>query len=632
MMKKAFFFLLMIFACVLMYSVAGSAGSIKYYQAIPIYRAADTYDWTHSYFSYPQPFSNFLNQSNTHIDDGIAGYISQDCLPGTVPLYKMKYSLDTYLAPGDEVRDALIIKYGYYNEGILGYVPPADSPLGDRNMNLWFRGRSGNHAYNDQDHYYDAEAHYIPSYAYEGTPFRVWSSPVKLQEIMLVEPAANSVLKGGEPVVIKWSSIISEGRVTLLYSKNGNMGPWITIKEDLPANSSYSWTVPNESGNNIAITAEWSYSSAYGKAIRQDVLSPLSIKASVGAAPGGLIIKPIYRLLIPSAPSNLTASGDLLARKVSLYWQDNSDSEGGFIVERKEPNGQFSKLAQTTADVNTYIDSSAKSDIKYVYRVKAIGTIIDSSFSNEAVGGYSTLNFQKPDFKLITPQAPQNLTVSSQVDSASAQLAWSAVNGNISGYMIERKIDSSDVWELIGKVPASSTSYQDIGLSLSNTYTYRIRSYDSFLTSNPSNEVSVTLRPADSKSQTTLKNTLVFHIGKPQYSANGKQLAMDVEPAVINDRTFLPIRFITTPMNAELSWNGDEEKVTIAKGNIIIELWINSNTAKVNGTSTLIDTGNSSVMPVLVNERTMLPLRFIAEKLGCEVKWDTDTSSITISY
>jgi len=67
-------------------------------------------------------------------------------------------------------------------------------------------------------------------------------------------------------------------------------------------------------------------------------------------------------------------------------------------------------------------------------------------------------------------------------------------------------------------------------------------------------------------------------------------------------------------------------------GSTIIELWIGKSIAKVNGINTPIDSTNSKVVPEIINSRTMLPLRFVTENLGCDVKWDDATKTITITY
>jgi len=45
-----------------------------------------------------------------------------------------------------------------------------------------------------------------------------------------------------------------------------------------------------------------------------------------------------------------------------------------------------------------------------------------------------------------------------------------------------------------------------------------------------------------------------------------------------------------------------------------------------------IDPDNPKVVPEIINSRTMLPLRFVTENLGCDVQWDGSTKTITIKY
>jgi len=51
----------------------------------------------------------------------------------------------------------------------------------------------------------------------------------------------------------------------------------------------------------------------------------------------------------------------------------------------------------------------------------------------------------------------------------------------------------------------------------------------------------------------------------------------------------------------------------------------------VNGTTKWIDDTNHKVVPEIINGRTMLPLRFVAESLGSTVDWNGDTKTITIT-
>ena len=108
---------------------------------------------------------------------------------------------------------------------------------------------------------------------------------------------------------------------------------------------------------------------------------------------------------------------------------------------------------------------------------------------------------------------------------------------------------------------------------------------------------------------------------------------MDTAPFIMEDRTLLPIRYVAEELGARVEWDNDERKVTITLEGTRIELWIERNYAMVDGLYRAIDEYNPNVKPIIVLPgRTMLPLRFIAENLGCQVEWDPARSEVTVIY
>jgi hypothetical protein len=148
-----------------------------------------------------------------------------------------------------------------------------------------------------------------------------------------------------------------------------------------------------------------------------------------------------------------------------------------------------------------------------------------------------------------------------------------------------------------------------------------------------------TLTPRRHKTPTipTPQNTLRFNINMTDsylITGSGAEVLkpMDVAPILLQDRTLLPIRFVVEPLGGTIVWDQKEKKVTITRGTTTIELWIGSNMAKVNGIEKMIDPENANVKPIIVKPgRTMLPLRFISETLGCKVEWEQLTQKIIVS-
>ncbi|MEF3245080.1 MAG: copper amine oxidase N-terminal domain-containing protein [Caldisericaceae bacterium] len=101
---------------------------------------------------------------------------------------------------------------------------------------------------------------------------------------------------------------------------------------------------------------------------------------------------------------------------------------------------------------------------------------------------------------------------------------------------------------------------------------------------------------------------------------------------VILLNTFILFSLFHRVLGGSVGWENSTKTVTIRLGSKFIQLQIGNANAIANGADKLIDTTNLKVVPEIINGRTMLPLRFVAESLGCEVNWDGKTKTITITY
>lgn len=100
----------------------------------------------------------------------------------------------------------------------------------------------------------------------------------------------------------------------------------------------------------------------------------------------------------------------------------------------------------------------------------------------------------------------------------------------------------------------------------------------------------------------------------------------DVKPYILNDRTFVPIRFISEQLGATVKWNSDTSEIIIDRGNDSIKLVIGSTEVIKNGALSLMD-----AVPMITDDRTMVPLRFISEQFGAAVDWDVINNSVLIT-
>ncbi|WZL73801.1 copper amine oxidase N-terminal domain-containing protein [Clostridiaceae bacterium 35-E11] len=104
-----------------------------------------------------------------------------------------------------------------------------------------------------------------------------------------------------------------------------------------------------------------------------------------------------------------------------------------------------------------------------------------------------------------------------------------------------------------------------------------------------------------------------------------KDLKFDTPPVIKQGRTLIPVRAITEGFGAEVKWNPEERKVTIIKNDIEIIFQLDDTKVLVNGEEKDID-----VSAQLMNNRTIVPLRFIVENLGLKIDYDADTETIEI--
>jgi len=103
------------------------------------------------------------------------------------------------------------------------------------------------------------------------------------------------------------------------------------------------------------------------------------------------------------------------------------------------------------------------------------------------------------------------------------------------------------------------------------------------------------------------------------------ELYFDSEPTIVNSRTMVPMRKIFETLGADITWDGKERKVTAIKGGVTVELIIGKDTALING-----ETISLEAPAMIQSDRTLVPLRFIAEALDCDVDWDNNSRTVII--
>lgn len=121
--------------------------------------------------------------------------------------------------------------------------------------------------------------------------------------------------------------------------------------------------------------------------------------------------------------------------------------------------------------------------------------------------------------------------------------------------------------------------------------------------------------------------TIVMKVGSKQATVDGKKVTLPGAPFVQKgtNTNFLPLRFVGDSLGAQVVWNNKEKRVTVFRGDRMLELWVGSKEMIVNGVRQPI-----SVAPVIIKGSVYVPVRVISEQLGQIVDWENKTQTITI--
>ena len=106
---------------------------------------------------------------------------------------------------------------------------------------------------------------------------------------------------------------------------------------------------------------------------------------------------------------------------------------------------------------------------------------------------------------------------------------------------------------------------------------------------------------------------------------NGEWMQFDVDPILLNDRTMVPFRAIFEALGCTVTWDDENQTAIGNRNGATIKLPIGSEKVSVSGKYVVLDQP-----AVLKDGRTLVPLRFVAEALGAQVKWTDSTQTVSI--
>lgn len=112
---------------------------------------------------------------------------------------------------------------------------------------------------------------------------------------------------------------------------------------------------------------------------------------------------------------------------------------------------------------------------------------------------------------------------------------------------------------------------------------------------------------------------------------DGKKIEFDVEPILVKDRTMVPMRAIFEALGAKVDWDDDKQTAFGMNANTVVAFQIDNNKMQKSSVDGKSETIELDVPAMLVNDRTLVPLRAISESFGNKVDWVDETQTVVIT-
>ena len=241
---------------------------------------------------------------------------------------------------------------------------------------------------------------------------------------------------------------------------NGSATDW-GLRSPNTGNTGHVWLVYSNGSY-----SSWRYNYTYG------VRPALVLDSSLSVSDDGSV----QTNQPPTTPSSISVPENISGGStITISWGASTDPDGnleGYIVERSDNGGSsWSQIYQGNATSTQ--NSVAYGTQSVMYRVKAYD-------SNGEQSGYRTSS-QVEVINNTAPSAPPSIAVPTEVKGGSTlQITWSAssdTEGNVSGYVLERKVDEGE-WTQVLK--DNVLSFTDTITKGWGTVAYRVKAYDAY--------------------------------------------------------------------------------------------------------------------------------------------------------
>lgn len=121
------------------------------------------------------------------------------------------------------------------------------------------------------------------------------------------------------------------------------------------------------------------------------------------------------------------------------------------------------------------------------------------------------------------------------------------------------------------------------------------------------------------------------------YIDNAEIIFADQEAVIKDDRTLVPARGVFEAMDAYVQWDAEKRRVQIDSSNSVtrVYLTIDNPVMEVYTFTSIFSSDKKEVdlevVPQIMNDRTMIPFRAIADAMGCDVEWSEEDYAVFVT-
>ena len=343
--------------------------------------------------------------------------------------------------------------------------------------------------------------------------------------------------------------------------------------------------------------------------------------------------------------SSITSTSELTytdAGTYTVYWKVVSGSDevtGSAVVKitKAKPELSFAQTAMTVRPSaapfkNELTKAVGTEDVKYSSSNEAVATVAaDGTITVVGIGTTRITASVTENKNFVAGTTEFDLTVKRKSSSSSSDTSaptygvntGKTENGKISvtpakaeaGEKVTIKATPDSGYQL-DKVTVKDKDNSNVKLTKvnDNEYTFTM----------PKGKVSVDATfvqkdAADDNSAAEKSKVIKLQIGSRIVNVDNEAVIYDAAPVIRNDRTLVPIRIVTETLGGKVDWNGVTKEVTLNIDGKEIKMTIGKTLEKY------------GVAPVIIDGRTFVPVRFVADELGATVAWDDATKTVTIT-